>query len=173
MWVPESFEPKGPWRSTIYDDLRRLAKGALAAEAPGHSLQVTLLANDAYLKLAQQRNIDPSNHSQLRAAGAVIIRRLLVDYARARRAEKRGGGRGGEIPLHILIADSAKPIELLEFNEALEAFEQHNPRAARVVDLKFFGGLSGDEIAAGLGVSLRTVNIDWRFAKAWLYRALS
>lgn len=150
-----------------------MAEGALAGERPGHSLQPTMLVHDAYLKLRQQRNIDPADRSQMMAAGATIIRRLLVDYARARKAQKRGGLEKYQIPLHISVADSASLIDILELNDALETLAQQNGRAAQVVELKFFGGLSGDEIAKQLGISLRTVNNDWRFAKAWLYRTLS
>lgn len=161
------------WQKSVYDQLHRLAQGALAREAPGHSLQPTLLVNDAYLKLLEQKNVDHADRSQVMAAGATIIRRLLVDHARTRKAQKRGGPHGRGLPLHISVADSANHLEILELNDALLALDALNPRAAQVVELKFFGGLSGDEIAEQLGVSLRTVNNDWRFAKAWLYRTLN
>jgi len=161
------------WSPTIYDQLHQVAQRALSREKPGHSLQPTLLVNDAWLKLVQQNNVDVGDRSQVMAAGANIIRRLLVDHARQRKAQKRGGPDGRGIPLHISVADSANQIDLLELNDALEALEMDNARAARVVELKFFGGLSGEEIADQLAVSLRTVNNDWRYAKAWLYRVLS
>lgn len=161
------------WQNSVYDQLHRLAQKAIARETPGHSLQPTILVNDAYLKLLEQKNVDPADRSQVMAAGATIIRRLLVDYARTRKAQKRGGPDGRGIPLHISLADSAKQLDLLELNDALVALGAENSRAAQVVELKFFGGLSGEEIAEQLGVSLRTVNNDWRFAKAWLYRTLS
>jgi RNA polymerase sigma factor (TIGR02999 family) len=131
-----------------------------------------MLVHDAYMKLREQRNIDPADRSQMMAAGATIIRRLLVDYARARKAQKRGGSEDRQIPLHISVADSASQIDILELNDALETLARKNVRAAQVVELKFFGRLSGDEIAEQLGVSLRTINNDWRFAKAWLYHEL-
>lgn len=161
------------WSNSIYDQLHRIAQNALANEKPGHSLQPTLLVNDAWLKLAEQRNVDAADRSQVMAVGANIIRRLLVDHARKRKAQKRGGADGRGLPLHISIADSANQIDLLELNDALKGLERDNPRAAQVVELKFFGGLSGEEIAQQLDVSLRTVNNDWRFAKAWLYRVLN
>ncbi len=161
------------WQSSIYEQLHLLAERALARETPGHSLQPTLLVNDAYLKLVDQKNVDPADRSQVMAAGGTIIRRLLVDYARTRKAQKRGGPDGRGIGLHISVADSARQLDVLELNDALEALGAENPRAAQVVELKFFGGLSGEEIAEQLDVSLRTVNNDWRFAKAWLYRTLS
>ena len=92
------------WQRSVYDQLHRLAEGALARETPGHSLQPTMLVNDAYLKLREQQNIDPADRSQVMAAGATIIRRLLVDYARARRAQKRGGPENCQIPLHMSVA---------------------------------------------------------------------
>ncbi len=161
------------WQNSVYDQLHRLAQGALQRETPGHSLQPTLLVHDAYLKLLEQKNVDPADRSQVMAAGATIIRRLLVDYARTRKAQKRGGPDGRGIPLHISVADSARQLDVLELHDALVALGDVNARAAQVVELKFFGGLSGDEIAEQLDVSLRTVNNDWRFAKAWLYRALN
>lgn len=163
----------GDWQKSVYDQLHRLAAGALARETPGHSLQPTLLVHDAWLKLREQRNIDAADRSQVMAAGATIIRRLLVDYARTRKAQKRGGPDGRGHPLHISVADSASQLDVLELNDALEALAADNRRAAHVVELKYFGGLSGDEIANQLSISLRTVNNDWRFAKAWLYRTLS
>ena len=164
---------RSDWQNSVYDQLHRLAKGALNRETPGHLLQPTMLVHDAYLKLLEQKNVDPADRSQVMAAGATIIRRLLVDYARTRKAQKRGGPEGRGIPLHISVADSAKQLDVLELNDALTALGEVNARAAQVVELKFFGGLSGEEIAEQLTVSLRTVNNDWRFAKAWLYRTLS
>ena len=161
------------WNASVYRDLHDLAQRALQRETPGHSLQPTLLVNDAWMKLRDQRNVDPADRSQVMATGATIIRRLLVDHARARKAQRRGGSDGRGNSLHISVADSARQLDVLELNDALEALASANQRAAQVVELKFFGGLSGEEIAEQLDVSLRTVNLDWRFAKAWLYRTLS
>ncbi len=160
------------WRDSIYEQLRLLAERALARETPGHSLQPTLLVNDAYVRLLEQRNIELSDRSMVMAAGATIIRRLLVDYARQRKAKKRGGSDGRGIPLHISVAVDANTIDVVELNDSLEALALEAPRAGQVVEMKFFGGLTGEEIAEQLEVSLRTVNNDWRFAKAWLYREL-
>lgn len=161
------------WQQSVYEHLHRFAQVALAGEAPGHSLQPTLLVNDAYLRLLEQRNIESTDRSRVMAAGAVMIRRLLVDYARKRKAQKRGGVGGRGVPLRISVADSASPFPILELNDALEALGAQNHRAAQVVEMRFFGGLSSEEIAEQLNVSLRTVSNDWRFAKAWLYRELS
>ena len=160
------------WNQSIYDQLHVLADRALRHEQPGHSLQPTLLVNDAYLRLRDQYNLDPANRSMMLAAGATIIRRLLVDYARSRKSLKRGGQHGRGIPLHISVADDANGLDVLELNDALDALAAQMPRAARIVELKFFGGLTGEEIAEQLDISLRTVNNDWKFAKAWLYREL-
>ena len=167
-----SHRSRTDWQNSIYDQLHRLAEGALARETPGHSLQPTMLVNDAYLKLLEQRNVDPADRSQVMAAGATIIRRLLVDYARKRKAQKRGGDKKREKDFHISIAVDASQLDILELNEALDALARQSQRAMQVVELKFFGGLTGDEIAQQLDVSLATVNNDWKFAKAWLYREL-
>jgi len=161
------------WQQSVYDELHRLAERALRHEAAGHSLQPTMLVDDAYLYLLKQRNVDMAQRSQVLAAGAQFLRRILVDHARRRNAEKRGGPDRQQYSLHISWADNAKPIDVLELNDAMEQLAEDNPRAAEVVELKFFGGLTGEEVAEHLSVSLRTVNTDWRFAKAWLYRRLS
>lgn len=160
------------WNQSIYEQLHRIADQALKREAPGHSLQPTLLVNDAYLRLLDQRNVRPEDRSAVIAAGANIIRRLLVDYARKRKRLKRGGEKGRGNPLPLSIGDDANQIDVLELNDALEVFAKERPRAVQVVELKFFGGLTAEEIAEQLGVSIRTVKNDWRFAKAWLYRQL-
>ena len=160
------------WQASIYEQLHQVAEKALQREKPGHSLQPTLLVNDAYLRLLDQKNVDPSDRSAVMAAGAVIIRRLLVDYARKRKSQKRGGANGRGNRLHLSIADNANQIDVLELNDALEALGVQRSRAAQVVELKFFGGLTSEEIGEQIGVSLRTVKSDWRFAKAWLYREL-
>lgn len=172
MPEPSRRSNTSPWHSSIYEQLHQCAQKALANERPGHSLQPTLLVNDAYMRLLEQRNVDLADRSQVMAAGATIIRRLLVDYARARKAQRRGGVDGRGVPLHVSVADSANDLDVVELNDALEALAKQNVRAAQVVELRFFGGLSGEEIAQQLGISLRTVNNDWRFAKAWLYRTL-
>ncbi len=107
-------QKQAPWQQSVYDQLHRLAERALGREAPGHSLQPTLLVNDAYLYLLKQRHIDPAERSQVIAAGANFIRRLLVDYARRRQAKKRGGKVGRGIPLHISVADDANTLDVVE-----------------------------------------------------------
>ncbi len=160
------------WQQSIYNELHRLAQHALRHEAAGHSLQPTMLVDDAYLYLLRQRNVDLADRSQVMAVGAQFIRRILVDHARRRKAEKRGGEAGRGVPLHISIVDHANSIDVVDLHEALETLAAQNDRAAQVVELKFFGGSTGQEIADQLEVSLQTVNNDWRFAKAWLYSVL-
>jgi len=173
--VTDAANPLEPheWHKSVYDELHRLAKRALRREAPGHSLQPTMLVDDAYLYLLRQRNVDMAHRSQVMAVGAQFLRRVLVDHARRRKAEKRGGADRQQCSLHISMAGDAKLIDILELNDAMEQLAELNPRAAEVVELKFFGGLTGEEMAEHLSVSLRTVNSDWRFAKSWLYTRLS
>jgi RNA polymerase sigma factor (TIGR02999 family) len=159
-------------QESIYDQLHSIAQAALARETPGHSLQPTMLVNDAFMRLLDQQNVDRKDRTQVLAVGATIIRRLLVDYARTRKAQKRGGGKGRGVPLDNSMSNSTNKIDILELNDALESLSQQSPRAADVVELKFFGGLTGKEISDQLDISLATVNNDWRFAKAWLRRAL-
>ena len=158
---------------SIYDQLYRLAENALAGERPGHSLQPTLIVNDAYLRLLEQKNVDAGDRSQVMAVGATIIRRLLVDYARQRHAEKRGGEDGRGVSLEVSVPDNKNSLDLLELSDALDSFGEHHSRAAQVVELRFFGGMTHEEIALQLDVSSRTVSSDWRYAKAWLYERLS
>lgn len=163
---------KSAWQPSVYQQLHKIAEQALRHESPGHFLQPTLLANDAYMRLLEQRNLRADDRAVMIAAGATIIRRLLVDYARKRKSQKRGGESGRGIGLPVSMADSANHLEVLEVNDALQALGNQRPRAAQVVELKFFDGLTGEEVAEQIGVSLRTVKSDWRFAKAWLSREL-
>ena len=159
------------WNQSVYCQLHQIAQRALRHERAGHSLQPTLLVNDAYLKILEQRNLSLNDHSAVMAAGATIIRRLLVDYARKRRSQKRGGPQGRGLPLKSSYSIK-KTIDVLEINDAIEHLAKLHPRAAQVVDLKFFAGMTYQEIGGQLGVSLRTVKNDWRFAKAWLHQQL-
>ena len=161
------------WNQSIYEQLYRIAERSLQQEAAGHSLQPTLLVNDAYMKLLQQRNLDREDRSAVMAAGATIIRRLLVDHARKRRSLRRGGKEGRGRSIHRTVAYCENQIDVIELNDAIDSLARHRARAAQIVELKFFGGLTCQEIGDQLDVSIRTVKSDWRFAKAWLYRQLS
>jgi RNA polymerase sigma factor (TIGR02999 family) len=161
------------WHQSVYDELYRLADRALRKEAAGHSLQPTMLVDDAYLYLLEQQNVDMTHRAKVMAVGATFLRRILVDHARRRKAEKRGGKNRNRKSLHISIADDANAIDVLELNEVMDLLAAENPRAAQVVELKFFGGMSNALVADHLSVSSRTVSTDWRFAKAWIGRHLS
>ncbi len=170
---PSDAADAAPWQQSVYDQLHDIAKRALANETDAQSLQPTLLVNDAYMKLLERKNINSADRPQVLAAGAAIIRQMLVDHARRRHSLKRGGSTGRGISLHVsLSADDAKIIEVIELHDALESLANVNRRAARVVELKFFGGLTGEEIAVQLQSSIGTVNNEWRYAKAWLYSTL-
>lgn len=160
----------------VYGQLRRLAASYLRRERSDHTLQPTALVHEAYLKLADQERVSWRGRSHFFAVGANVMRRLLVDHARKKSSRKRGGDwhqvtleEGGSSLLgRPLAAD-----EILALDEALDALGEVDPRQAKVVELRFFGGLSMDDIARHLDVSKRTVEGDWTHARAWLRRALS
>jgi RNA polymerase sigma factor (TIGR02999 family) len=163
----------------VYQDLRRLAQRYMSREHPGHTLQPTALVHEVYLKLVDQTRANWKGKSHFFAVGALAMRRLLIDHARARRREKRGGARQ-----RVTLAESLFPSnkgtegdldfeELLSLNTALERLAAVEPRAAKVVELRFFGGLTVPEVAHVLEVSTRTVEGDWTYARAWLRRELS
>ena len=160
----------------VYEELRRLAKGFMSRETPGHTLQPTALVHEAYLKLVDQTRADWKGKTHFYAVGAKVMRRLLVDHARARGALKRGAGwqsvtlSGALDPLGREMLD---PEQLLDLNGALEELAEIDEREARVVTLRFFGGLTVEQVAEALGVSKRTVENDWRHAQAWLRLRLS
>jgi RNA polymerase sigma factor (TIGR02999 family) len=157
----------------VYDELRRLAAGYLRRERPGHTLQPTALVHEAYVRLIDQRQVDWTNRAQFIGLAAVMMRRILVNHARDRLAEKRGGG-AEHVPLTIVGEGGSTPdINLLDLHEALERLSELDARKSQIVELKFFGGLSMDEIAETVQVSRATVERDWKFARAWLYRAVS
>ena len=163
----------------VYAELRRVAHRALAAEPAGHTLSTTGLVHEAYLRLADQTRVEWANRAQFFALAARAMRRVLVDYARRHQAARRGGARRRPVSLEDAeagdagaLAVAARGDELLALDEALERLAVVDARAARVVECRFFGGLTEAETAEALGVSLRTVAGDWLMAKGWLYRAL-
>jgi RNA polymerase sigma factor (TIGR02999 family) len=156
----------------VYDDLRRLAHHHLRHERPGHTLQTTAIVHDAYLQLVDQRYVRWQNRTHFFAIASHLIRRILVAHARRRSADKRGGG-AIRVALHPeMAASKPRDIALVAMDRALEALEQVDPQQSRIVELRFFGGLTVEETAEVLGISSRTVKRDWRMAKAWLQRAL-
>ncbi|HYL72846.1 MAG TPA: sigma-70 family RNA polymerase sigma factor [Bryobacteraceae bacterium] len=156
----------------IYDELRRLAAYYIRGERPDHTLQATALVHEAYIKLVGQ-DIDWQSRAHFFAVAAQVMRRVLVDYARAAKADKRAG-KLHRIPLEsALVYAEEQSGELIALDEALERLGQWDPRQSRIVELRFFAGLSVEETAEVLGISTRTVKRDWSMARAWLYSELT
>jgi RNA polymerase sigma factor (TIGR02999 family) len=157
----------------VYDQLHRLAHQYIRHERPGHTLQTTALVNEAYLRLVDYKEVNWQNRAHFFAVSAVIMRRILVDYARQRTSDKRGG-ESFQISLGDNLAfTSQRAAELVALDEAIEGLNQLYPRRSKVVELRYFGGMNNQEAAAVLKVSEATIERDWRFAKAWLYRELN
>ena len=157
----------------VYDQLHRMAIGYLAGERAAVTLQPTALVNELWLRLLGWDQARWQNRSHFFGVSAQMMRRVLVDIARRRRADRRGAG-AANLPLdHVDVAADAAHPDLLDIDSALDRLAAVDPRKARVVELRFFGGLSVDETAEALQVSVRTVHKDWMFARAWLYRALN
>ena len=154
----------------VYDELRRLARLQMRDEASGHTLQPTALVHEAYARLIDLK-LDWQDRSHFLNMAARTMRRVLVDHARTRRAAKRGAG-AVEVTLHDFHAKDEPSIDLLAIDEALESLSRHDERAASAVELCYFGGLTGREIAEALGVSEATAERDLRFARSWLKREL-
>ena len=159
--------------SAIYDELHRLAQAQLAQDGPGCSLQATSLVDEAYLRLIGDGHVEWDNRRHFFAAAAKAMRRILVDDARNRGRLKRGGDQPPAPLPDALPAPEEDLAKVLAVDEALQKLEQVDPPRAEIVLLRYFAGLSIDETAAALGVSPRTVDAGWRFAKAWLHRELS
>ena len=157
----------------VYTELRRLASNYLRRERQGHTLQPTALVNEAYLKLVDQRNAKWQNRAQFFGISAQLMRRILVDHARQHQAAKRGGS--DQVRLSITTAEAMvkqPEIDLLALNEALDELGKIDTQQSRIVELKFFGGLSIEETAEVLGIGHATVERDWKMARAWLRRQL-
>jgi RNA polymerase sigma factor (TIGR02999 family) len=157
----------------VYDELRAIAHRQLRAERSQHTLSTTALVHEAYLRLVDQQHVEWQDRAHFFAVGARVMRRVLVDYARRRAAKKRDGVRKAvSLDEALLVVDDQADM-LLDLDEALTRLAAHNGRMARVVELRFFAGLTEDEAAEVLGVSPRTVRYDWIKAKGWLYRELT
>jgi RNA polymerase sigma-70 factor (ECF subfamily) len=157
----------------VYSELRRLATNYLRRERAGHTLQPTALVNEAYLRLVGQKNAKWQNRAQFFGISAQLMRRILVDHARRHQAEKRGGSEQERLSITSAekIANRSQ-VDLLALNEALDELAQMDPQQSRIVELKFFGGLSIEETAEVLGIGHATVERDWKLARAWLRRQL-
>jgi len=159
--------------AVMYPELRRIARQYLGRRAPDHTLQSAALANEAYLRLIRARSIRCENRAHFLALCAQMIRRILVDYARKDRYAKRGGD-AVRIPLEeALLGSRARGVEILALDEALASLSAIDARKGRVVELRYFGGLTVEETADILRISPETVLRDWRMAKTWLFRELS
>ena len=158
----------------VYKELRRLAGRCMRDERPGHTLQPTALVHEAYLRLAGQERANWQNRAQFMAIAGQLMRRLLVDHARKRHAAKRGGAL---VTLEESIRDPCSPVaqpeEILAVNEALDRLASLDPQQSRVVELRYFAGLSAGETAEAMGISQRTVEREWALAKAWLRTQLA
>jgi RNA polymerase sigma factor (TIGR02999 family) len=157
----------------VYEELRAIAHRHMRRERSGHLLQTTALVNEAYLRMVDQRDARLQNRVHFFAIASQLMRRILVDHARRRRRARRGGGTF-ELSLDEAAAASGEPAaEVIALDDALRSLEAIDPRKGRLVELRFFGGLSLEETAEALGVSPRTVMRDWRMAKAWLRREMA
>jgi len=157
----------------VYSELRRLASNYLRRERVSHTLQPTALVNEAYLRLVDQKHMKWQNRAQFFGISAQLMRRILVDHARQHQAAKRGGSDQQRLSITTAEALLEQPkIDLLALNEALDELAQMDPQQSRIVELKFFGGLSIEETAQVLGIGHATVERDWKMARAWLRRQL-
>lgn len=157
----------------VYDELRRVAQNYLSRERPDHTLQATALVHEAYLRLVDQTNVDWQDRAHFFALASQMMRHILVDYARRHRAEKRGG-----LAQRLTLAEAVSfpaqdEFDLVALDEALIKLAKLDPEQSRIVEMRFFGGLTIEETATALDVSVATVNREWRIAKAWLLRELS
>jgi RNA polymerase sigma factor (TIGR02999 family) len=156
----------------VYSELRRIAQACMAGERPGHTLQASALVNEVFLKLIDTRRVQWKNRAHFFAISARLMRRILVDFARRKHYQKRGGG-----AVQVTLDENVTPItdrrrDLVELDDALNALAALNPRVSQVVELRYFGGLTEAETAEALSVSTDTVLRDWKFAKVWLHREL-
>lgn len=157
----------------VYDELRKLAGRYISRERSDHTLQATALVNEAYLRLVDQTQVSWQNRAHFYGVAANAMRHILVDHARARAADKRGGG---SVKLNLEdtnVAIEERAAEIVALDDALKALAKFDERKSKIVELRFFGGLNEEEIAAHLGISSRTVKRDWKMARLWLYRELN
>ena len=156
----------------VYEELRRLAGRYMRREGQGHTLQTSALVNEAYLRLIDQKKVEWQNRAHFFGVASKLMRRILVDHARSRLRAKRGGG-----VQMVSFADQAttskEVTEVIALDDALTGLMEMDPRKSQIVEMKFFGGLSNEEVAVVLKVTSRTVEREWRKAKAWLHRSIS
>lgn len=174
--VAEGRESAADLLPLVYAQLRAIAQQRMAGERKDHTLQATALVHEAYLKLVGPREIAWQSRAHFYTAAAEAMRQILIDNARSRAREKRGGPDRRRLNLSMAdvanLAESENPENILALDEAFRRLGEQEPRAAEVVRLRFYAGLSVDDTAAVLGISPRTVDLDWSFARAWLFREL-
>lgn len=157
----------------VYAELRRIARRQMSHERDGHTLQATALVNEAFIRISGQENFSWQNRAHFYAVCAQVMRHILIDHARAQQRDKRGGG-----AIHVSLDEAAvlaggQETDFLALDDALRALEAFDPQKGRIVELRYFAGLSIEETAEVLQISPTTVRREWRRAKAWLYRALA
>ena len=157
----------------VYDELRKVAARHLRGQRQGHTLQTTALVNEAYLRLIDASQVQWQNRAHFFAVAAHLMRRILVDFARTRNYQKRGGGAQPVSLDEAMIVAPERGADLLALDEALTRLQALNSRQAQVVELRYFGGLSEEETSEALKISVRTVRRDWNFARVWLHRELT
>jgi RNA polymerase sigma-70 factor, ECF subfamily len=172
-WNDGNKEAKEHLLPFVYDELKRQARFLMSKERSNHTLQPTALVHEAFMKLSEQSGIDWKNRSHFYGFASRMMRQILVDHARLHAAAKRGSR-----PIHFSLDDVQIPIEeradsIIVLNEALERLEQLDEKQAKLVEMKFFGGLSNQEIAETLDISERTVGREWQAARLWLYREIN
>jgi RNA polymerase sigma factor (TIGR02999 family) len=156
----------------VYDELHRLAHRYMSRERPDHTLQTTALVHEAYLRLIDQTHVRWQNRAHFFGIAANVMRQILLQHARSHHAAKRGGARPS-LSLEDAVGLSKEPaVDLVALDDALTSLAAYDPQKSRIVELRFFGGLTVDETAEVLGLSPRTVKREWRVAKAWLYNAM-
>jgi len=156
----------------VYDELRRMAGRYMRRESKGHTLQTSALVNEAYLRLVNQKSVQWQNRAHFFGVAAHLMRRILVDHARSRSRAKRGGG-AQMVSLADQAVISKEVADVIALDDALKNLAEMDPRKSQIVEMKFFGGLTTEEVAEVLKVTSRTVEREWRKAKAWLNRAIS
>lgn len=156
----------------VYDELRLLARSYLRRETPGHTLQATSLVHEAYLRLVEQGTATARTRSHFFSLAAQVMRRILVDHARRARAEKRGGECAHVEFDEALFASTTRSVDLVALDDALRDLAELNPQHSQIIELRFFGGMTNEEVAEVLDVSERTVKREWRMARAWLRRTI-
>lgn len=157
----------------VHDELQRIARRQMSHERPGHTLQATALVNEAYLKLAGQEGFEWQNRAHFYAVCAQVMRHILIDHARAHARDKRGGGAVQVSLDEALVIAGERADEYLALDEALRFLESVDPQKGRIIELRYFGGLSEEETAEVLHISSRTVRREWRRSKAWLYKMIT